>query len=239
MNAFLLAAGRGTRICKDIPEIPKCTLDIGGEPLIIHTVQLLQKNGIDVTVITGYKHTYLENVLKDYSVRIVYNPFYDVTNSIGSLWMAESLLKRTERQIIANADVYWGQSILNTLLSATEEAVMLSDRCRAENGDYFFRTENGLIRDYGKNLVRCDRDCEYVGIASIKGDMVHDFISSLDRLVEAQRHDLWWEDALYAISGEKPVYALDVNGAFWAEVDTISDYRRILDYIGRNKDKTI
>ena len=29
MKAFLLAAGKGTRISKSIKNIPKCTLDVG------------------------------------------------------------------------------------------------------------------------------------------------------------------------------------------------------------------
>lgn len=235
MHAFLLAAGRGTRISKDIPPIPKCTLDVGGEPLILHTIRLLQKNHMDVTVITGYMHTYLEDIIKDRGAQIVYNPFYDVTNSIGSLWMAESQLDCTAQQIIANADVYWEQDILDRLLSAKEEAVMLSDRSRADTGDYFFQTENGRIKAYGKELTRDNRDCEYVGIASVKGAMAQCFIDSLDNLVESQQHGLWWENALYAISDEKPVYALDVEGAFWAEVDTIEDYRRIMMYVDQEK----
>lgn len=230
MHAFLLAAGRGTRISRDIPAIPKCTLDIGTGPLILHTIALLQKNGIGVTVITGYKHAYLEQLLQGLQVEIVYNPFYDVTNSIGSLWMARAQMQGDGPQIIANADVYWEQNILDRLLQAEDEAVMLSDRTRAETGDYFFRTENGLIRAYGKELARDERDCEYVGIARIKGEMNRWFLESLEELVESQRHDLWWENALYEISAQHPVRALDVEGAFWAEVDTISDYTRILDY---------
>lgn len=34
---MLLAAGRGTRIKDDIAGVPKCTLCVGGKPLIEHT----------------------------------------------------------------------------------------------------------------------------------------------------------------------------------------------------------
>ena len=65
MKAFILAAGRGSRISKYIPNIPKCTVDVGGIPLIRQTAEMLLENGIDPTVIVGYRHSEVERVLKD------------------------------------------------------------------------------------------------------------------------------------------------------------------------------
>lgn len=90
MKAFVLAAGRGTRISKYIPNIPKCTVDVGGEPLICQTVRMLTDRQIDTTVIVGYRYKEILRVLEGLPVHIVYNPFFDVTNSIGSLWLAEN-----------------------------------------------------------------------------------------------------------------------------------------------------
>lgn len=147
MNAFLLAAGRGTRISKYIPNIPKCTVDVGGEPLIRRTVRMLSENSIDPTVIVGYRHKEVRRVLDGLPVHIVYNPFFDVTNSIGSLWMAENAGLFTETDtIVANGDVYWSQEILDEMLRQPEEIVMLADSARVLDGDYFFGTENGMLR---------------------------------------------------------------------------------------------
>lgn len=117
MRAILLAAGKGSRISKNIPEIPKCTLNVGGKPLIQRTVELLLKNNINVTIVVGYRHEHIEKVLENFDVNIVYNPFFDVTNSIGSLWLAKEYLNEEENTIIANADVYWDQSILDLMLA--------------------------------------------------------------------------------------------------------------------------
>ena len=46
MKAILLAAGRGTRIARNVEMVPKSTLPIDGEPLIRRSVALLQKAGI-------------------------------------------------------------------------------------------------------------------------------------------------------------------------------------------------
>ena len=48
MKAILLAAGVGSRISNDIGQMPKSMLMVEGKPLIVHTVELLQKNHIEV-----------------------------------------------------------------------------------------------------------------------------------------------------------------------------------------------
>ncbi len=232
MKAFILAAGRGSRISKYIPDIPKCTVDVGGEPLIRRTVGMLLKNKIETTVIVGYRHAEIERVLEGLPVHIVYNPFFDVTNSIGSLWMAESAGLFTEDDcIVANGDVYWSQEILDFAMKQKEEIILLADSARVLDGDYFFGTENGMLRRYGKGLTRKERDCEYTGIVFMKAPFVPKFLKKLNELIDTQCHGMWWEDAIYRISGEEDIPVKDINGYFWAEVDFIEDYRRILDHI--------
>lgn len=234
MKAFLLAAGKGSRISKNIPNIPKCTLDVGGKPLIRKTVEMLIENQIDVTVIVGYRYKEIVRVLNGCQVHIVYNPFYDVTNSIGSLWMAQSQgLFSREDTIIANGDVFWSQEILDFMMArrGDGELYMLGDSNRVLDGDYFFGTEDGILKRYGKELTLEERDCEYVGIAYLSGEFVPKFLKRLDEMIDEQSHGKWWEDAIYSLSGECPVPVKDIAGMFWAEVDFIEDYRRILDYI--------
>ena len=164
----------------------------------------------------------------------MYNPFFDVTNSIGSLWLAENAgLFTEEDSIVANGDVYWEQEILDFILRQPEEIFMLADSARVLDGDYFFGTENGMLRRYGKELTLEERDCEYLGIAMMRASFVPRFLGRLNDLIDAQCHGKWWEDAIYSLSGEEDIPVKDVRGFFWAEVDFIEDYRRILDYISQ------
>lgn len=232
MNAFILAAGKGSRISKYLPNIPKCTVDVGGEPLIRRTVEMLIKNNIETTVIVGYRHQEIVRVLEGLPVHIVQNPFYDVTNSIGSLWMAENAgLFTRDDTIVANGDVYWSQEILDFMLKQPEDIFLLADTDRVYDGDYFFGTENGMLRRYGKELTLSERDCEYTGIAVMKASFVPCFLSRMNELIDSQSHGRWWEDAVYSISEERDIAVKNIKGYFWAEVDFIEDYRRILDYI--------
>lgn len=232
MKAFLLAAGRGTRISKSIPAIPKCTLDVGGEPLILRTVDMLQANGIEPIIVVGYKQEVIRDILKDRDVKFVYNPFYDVTNSIGSLWLAKEHFDENEDTLIANADVFWSQSILDMVLADQRDNIMLADVRRADDGDYFFYVdEEGHLKRFGKELAREDRNTEYVGIGSLKASFVPPFLERLDKMVSDQAHGMWWENVMYDLINEHDINVLDVDGHFWAEIDFIEDYDRILEYV--------
>ena len=153
MKVIILAAGKGKRISRMIKEVPKSTLPIAGVPLIKITVDMLQKRGFDISICTGYKKEIIEDILKDKEIKYYYNQFYDVTNSIASLWFAREELDGKEDVIILNADVFFSESILDNLLQDEREVVMMVDRERTKTGDYFFQTtDSGCIKKYGKDL---------------------------------------------------------------------------------------
>lgn len=228
MKAILLAAGVGSRISNDIGQMPKSMLDVKGQPLIVHTVELLQKNHIEVIIITGFKHRIIEETLKDYHVRVYYNPFFKVTNSIGSLWYARNEFFNTNEVLIANADVYYTQELLDKIFASKHDNFLLADKTRVDVGDYFFLSKDGVLQKYGKELTREERDSEYVGIGVLKRNWVMKFHDQLCSMIENGEYNLWWENVLYSLVGQESIHTVDVDGIFWSEVDTIEDYQRVL-----------
>ncbi|MDR2846102.1 MAG: phosphocholine cytidylyltransferase family protein [Candidatus Methanoplasma sp.] len=235
MKAILMAAGVGSRISRTINR-PKSTLAIGGTTIIRHTVEMLEANGIDVHVVTGFMYEDVHAALEGCNVTFHHNPFFKDTNSIASLWFARDVMDTDEDMLLMNADVFWEQNILDILLSDEHDVTMLGDISRAKDGDYFFRTENDLIVEYGKELPPGRRSCEYVGIAKIGSSAVPDFRDHLVELVMQGRYGLWWENALYEYKDKTPIFVRTIDGNFWAEVDYIEDYNRILAYLDRKKD---
>ncbi|MCK9471833.1 MAG: phosphocholine cytidylyltransferase family protein [Bacilli bacterium] len=225
MKAILLAAGRGSRISRYIGESPKCTLDIGGTPLIRHTVEMLLKNNVDVSVVIGYNKEMVINSLEGLNVKFYYNPFFDVTNSIASLWFARKELYGDDI-VIANADVFWEQNILDILHDDEQEQVMLMDS--SMNLDYLFKCEGTKLINYGKGLD--DYSGEYVGIAKLNKGFLNRFNGRLEKLIEKQKHELWWENVLYSFIEEIDINVKDIKGVFWSEIDFIEDYHRIVEY---------
>ena len=76
-----------------------------------------------------------------------------------------------------------------------------------------------------------ERTHEYVGLAKISPDFVNTFSERLETLIENEKYDLWWENILYENIKSTPIHIIDIPELFWAEVDYVQDYERILDYI--------
>jgi choline kinase len=229
MKAILLAAGKGTRFSRKISNIPKSLVDIKGKPLILRTIEMLKQNKIDVSVILGYKRELFLKILDE--VKVYYNPFYSVTNSIASLWFAKDEFSGKEDIIVANADVYWDREILKTLCNSKEDILMLYDSSRKEEGDYLFYVEDNILKDHGKELLPEKISGESVGVSIIRKEFQEKFRERLELLISQEKYDLWWENVLYSFIDERNVYVKDIKGLFWGEVDYIEDYYRIVNHL--------
>jgi len=231
MKAVLMAAGVGSRISREVQK-PKSLLDIGnGEVLLRYTVKMLQKHGIDVTIVVGYQKELFFEALKDLNVNFVVNPFYRVSNSIASLWFVKDYLDISDDYLFGNADVFMEEDILEKILAAKEDITMLSDYRRIVEGDYFFHCENGLVRKYGKELPLEERTCEYVGFAKVGRNYMPQFVDVMKEMVDTEQYNTWWETILYSRCDEFPIHTLDVAPYFWSEIDYIEDYERIVEYV--------
>lgn len=233
MKVLLLAAGRGTRISRYLSGNPKCTVDIGGEKLIRYTVDLFNKKGItDIGIVLGYRAEVIREVLSDKNVRFFYNPFYDVTNSIASAWFAKDFLAAADDTLIMNADVYLEEAMLDKILQTKLSPVMFADGTRKEEADYKFKYTDGILEKYGKDLTGDDISGEYIGIGRFSREFMPEFLAQLEEMISTQRHSVWWENILYEMVGSRNVYVASLDGLFWAEVDYIEDYERILRHRG-------
>lgn len=229
MKAILMVAGVGSRISQYIDQKAKCMVDIGGCSLIRNTVSMLIENDIKVSVVTGYRKNDVVEELRGLDVDFYFNPFYESTNSICSLWFAREQIDEDDL-IIANGDVYWGPDVLREVLLENRDVAMLADSTRGIEGDYLFKYDHDKLIKFGKGLPAEDISGEYVGISRIGTTFQKAFLEKMDALIWQKKHNLWWEDILYSFIPERDIYVHDIAGKFWAEVDVIEDYRRILEY---------
>lgn len=97
-TVIISCAGMGTRLGAGIP---KALIDIDGEPLIIHTLKMLDKIE-DVRVVVGYQAEKVIEVVKKYrdDVLFVYNHNYQQNGTGASV----SLAKRYSKKFILTID---------------------------------------------------------------------------------------------------------------------------------------
>jgi choline kinase len=185
----------------------------------------------DISVITGYKSALIDKELPAW-VDQIHNPFYSVTNSIASLWLARELL--TEDTLLMNADLCFEPEVLDIALAQTHLVTMLSDHRRIESADFRFRTRGNCIVEAGKHISDQDTDCEYVGIVRLDRSFIEIFRKRLEEMIKRGCFSDWWEAVLYSfMGGDVDVKCADVRGAFWTEVDHAVDYARLGDWLAR------
>lgn len=230
MKAIIMAAGIGSRLLSISKGQPKCLISTGKETLIRRMVRLLRQRSIDdITVITGYKGSLIHQDLKK-RVRYFDNPFYRVTNSIASLWLARELL--TGNILLMNADLFLEENILDVALSQTRQAVMLSDSTRIETADFRFGVDGDRILKTGNQLTNRETDCEYVGVVRIDTSFIYQFRKRLEDMMNENDFNNWWEGVLYSFIDEGvDIFHADIKGTFWTEVDDHRDYRRLTSFL--------
>lgn len=231
MKALIMAAGVGTRISRYIEGKPKCTVDIGDTELIEYTISQLESRGIrEIGMILGYKSNIIEDVLKGHNIKYYYNYFYDVTNSIASAWFAKDFFD--DDLILMNADVFLEEKLIDEVFHEKQSPILFSDSSRKEEADYKFYYEDNQLIKFGKELTGNDISGEYVGVAKLQKHFTEKYLKRMEEFIKDGKHNMWWEDVLYSFASERAVYIRDIKGMFWAEVDFIEDYERILEFRG-------
>lgn len=109
MQAFVPAAGLGTRLRPLTDKKPKALIEIGGEALLSHTINRLTQIGIDYIVVNihHYGEQIIEYIAKrrwDAEIRIS-DEREQLKDTGGGLKQAESLFRRGETVLIHNVDV--------------------------------------------------------------------------------------------------------------------------------------
>jgi mannose-1-phosphate guanylyltransferase len=109
MKAFLLAAGKGTRLRPYTDQHPKCLIPIGGTPLLKIWIDLLARHGISEVLINTHHHAeqverFLDRTraLTPLRLHTVYEP--QLLGSAGTIWNNRHFVTGQSDFIIAYAD---------------------------------------------------------------------------------------------------------------------------------------
>lgn len=109
MKAFLLAAGKGTRLKPYTDAHPKCLIPIGGTPLLEIWLDLLAHNGISEVLINTHHHAdqvaqfiASQRHRSSLSIKTVFEP--QLRGSAGTLWDNRDFVASDTDFIIAYAD---------------------------------------------------------------------------------------------------------------------------------------
>ena len=238
ITAILLAAGVGRRL--DQPgALPKVLAEIGGASLLARHLALLAQAGVDAVSFTiGHQGEAIRRAVRGagspLDIRFVENERYR-EGSLGSLWRQDDLLRRGETVLLMDGDVLYDRRMLERLIAAPGEAVMLVDR-NIEPGDepvkICFRGD--AIVDFRKRPEHAhDWHGESVGFFKFSPAMA---IALADRCEAYYRSGAplpEYEEAIRDLILTDPARfkACDVSDLPWTEIDFPEDLAKARDAI--------
>ena len=226
MTYIILAAGKGTNLQPLSLKYPKTSFKLDEQTTvlqhIVRSIRMYDKQA-EIVVVTGYLADAVKTELVEDNVKIVENPFYEVTNSISSVWFARDYLER-ENVSIVHGDVVFDDAIVEQYLTKeTDYPYVLVDSSSQQPGAY-----NAVIRD-DQVLVMSKKlesfSAKYSCMIKLDAVSARLLKQEIDEMIHANMYDQYCEDALVQMImfHDFQLFAADISGYGWTEVDTVND----------------
>jgi len=238
MRIIILAAGQGTRLRPLTNNKPKCMVELKNKPLVQHQLDLFEKFNIsDINIVTGY----LEEKINFDNVEKFYNPKFNTTNMVSTLFCAKKLFDGTEDILISYGDIVYNNKVLQSVKDSTAQISVVVDKnwkeywsARMDNplrdAETLKIDQNGYIKELGKKPKSYDDiEGQYIGLIKIKKDVVtkiKDFYESLDKnlLYDGQDYNNMYMTSFLQLVSENliPLTPIYINNG-WMEIDEPTD----------------
>ncbi|MCR5329924.1 MAG: phosphocholine cytidylyltransferase family protein [Lachnospiraceae bacterium] len=231
MQAIIMAAGRGSRLGNLTDDRPKSFLEVNGESLIDHNIKMLHAFGIkDIKIVTGYKNEMFEEHFKgNANIELIYNPFYEMMNVLGSFFMGMGALKDDEETVFLHADTVCDYGIFKDMLEKEGDMVLPVDFRPCDEEAMKVLTKDGEVIEISKEIDCSKGEGEFIGICKIKDSAVVRVKEAAKKLMKEKQFKEYFEGAIQELINRKQYRIITVatNGRFWGEVDTEEDLERV------------
>jgi choline kinase len=245
MNLFILAAGSGRRMYPLTKDRPKSLLDLGdGSTLLDKQLELALSNPAitSIYIVTGYKHEQIDAKVEEYTgqktIHSVYNPFFDISNNLMSLWCSHHHFS-DEDFIITNGDNIYKPVVFDRLTSSREEGIFITidHKEHYDEDDMKVIIHQGHIQRISKKIDPVQSNAESVGLVKVVGQHHRELFQKhlLQLIKQDKSRDAFWLEIFNAlIDNGHPVSALEIGQHDWGEMDFHPDVELMKKAITQN-----
>ena len=248
MKAIILAAGKGERLMPLTSDRPKSLLELeNGITLLESQLININKSGINkVIIVTGYHTEKIESKVELYSekynidIKIIYNPFFDTSNNLISLWQAR--YEMTSDFIIINGDDIFKESVLSGLLehNKNETITMVIDRKKEYDlDDMKLIIKNEKILKVSKKIPLGEANGESIGMIRVTGEARKIMVDTMEEMVRNKNNiQVFYLEMIQELINKGILVGLyEISSKDWAEIDFHPDLEDIQKMISTfNKD---
>ncbi len=232
VKALIVAAGMGRRLEGYIGDLPKSLINAGEKSLIEKQIEILNESEIkDVAVVVGYGKEKINEVLND-SVTYYFNPFFETTNSVVSMWLARDFFNDGDDIVVMNSDILIESQIVKNLIKSSEEFSVVVDLGVYNKLGYKVKIENDLVTEMGMDIKEGGVSGEYAGVSKFSMKSVPLLNKVLDQFMVEKKFNVWYETAYVQMIKEgAKISFVDVDKKCWIELDTPDDIEKLKQYL--------
>ena len=243
MKIIILAAGKGERLRPFTLNTPKALLDMGnGNTLLEEQLKSFTESGVihEIVLVIGYLADQIEAKIRlprahGLDIKTVYNPFYEVSNNLISLWLARAHLD--EDFMITNGDNLFIPEVFSDFSASCGEGIFLavSPKAQYDYDDMKVALEHQVVARVSKTIEPELARAESPGLALVRGLRARGlFQEHLELLVRTPEYlnQFWLEvfNLLYARGVPVHPWCFDAAQK-WQEVDFHGDLHRLKDIL--------
>lgn len=227
-TALLLAAGTGSRLKPLTLDAPKCLTEVGGTSILERLIENLLAQGFKrLVVATGHLENHIQEFLQQYATNLqidyVFNPDYQTTNNIYSLWLARKQIH--EPFLLVESDLVFETRMLDDMLYPDKMAI--SKMLPWMNGTTVELKPGRQVAAFrmGDEVRDNDRQYKGVNIYSLSLSSWRKVEARLARFISEGRVNEYYE-AVFAemvADGSLSFNVVFFEAGQWYEIDTSKD----------------
>ncbi|HOU67504.1 MAG TPA: aminotransferase class I/II-fold pyridoxal phosphate-dependent enzyme [Paludibacteraceae bacterium] len=235
MQALILAAGTGKRLCEYTQNNTKCMVPVNGVKLIDRMLSQLLKLKLNrVVIVIGYKGQELMDYLGDnyhgLSIKYVNNPIYDKTNNIYSLALAKDELQEDDT-LLVESDLIFDDGMFKLLLdnSFPNLALVAKYETWMDGTMVCIDEDDNIVNFVPKAAFDYNDVGKYyktVNIYKFSKDFAHNkYVPFLEAYSKAVGNNEYYENVLRIITflNNHDLKALPITNEKWYEIDDKQD----------------
>ena len=231
MKLFILAAGKGERLWPLTKNTPKSLIDFGdGTTILERQIESAVSSEMfsEIIIITGYKTEQIEAKIKDHkskiNIKTIFNPVYNVTNNLVSLWVAHNEMQG-EDFVITNGDNIYIGDVFKKIKSDANNIIQLTIDYKNEYQEDDMKVSfgsDGLIMRVHKDIPLAEVGAESVGLVLVRGEKSRRlFVNKILQLVKNEDYlNKFWLEIFNSLIDDGIVISfLKIEPSDWNEVD--------------------
>ena len=236
-KVIILAAGSNPALGALTAKHHTCLVDVGGKTILETQLDSLRADGIhdeDIIIATGNGDDFVRDKIKATDIKTVFNPWYDTTNMLATIWLAREQLSKGF--IVIYGDIVFEPEILKNIINNKNDIVLAVEQkgCDEEdekicvsNGQMILHSDyEGLPEPVHKCMPCSDAYGEFIGMAKFNRQGAMMLFNEMDDIMRKRKYGTYFMTALEQMVKKGVTLSIqNINGLLWSDNDTIYDIK--------------